>query len=146
MVETKNVKGYKIEGIGIDKVLFQKLSMKAGGELKPSSMDFSLNITNFIKMDDRSANLGFRYLVKYMNIGYIDISGKAVISNIPATQLQNAWEKKKSHALFNDILNALYYFVSPVAINLSTSLGLPPALFPLIMPQQKTKTTRKAKA
>ena len=125
----KQEKGLNIEGMEVIEVLFQK-STRPGKKI--GNVDIRLNITDMVKTGTNSIFLRYNYLARYSGIGYIKVEGTINLSNVDVKRVMKKWESKEPDEKIAEIINTIYYFISPIAVTLSTSLGLPPASIPVI--------------
>ena len=126
----KKEEGLNIDRMEVIEVLFQK-SGRPGR--KTGNVEVTVNITDMVKTGTNSVFLKYVYLARYDGIGYIKVEGTSTLSNLDVKKVMKKWESKEPDEKIAEIINTIYYFISPIAITLSTSLGLPPASIPVVV-------------
>ena len=115
---------------------------KVGEAIKNVRIDHNSSVTVITEMNDKEANIGFRFTANYTSIGMIKVEGSLVFEG-DASALASQWASE--HKMPDDVANQIHGVIMqnciPVAVLLARDVRLPP---PIPMPQVKVGGPPKA--
>lgn len=113
--------------------LVKDISYKRSANEDISSVDLSLNIVDVKRVSDKEIEIDYVYRAAYSKNTYLSIKGKLNFSNLDAKKTQKQWVDQATlpESLGSEMLSILYFVISPLAVSISTLLGLPPASLPV---------------
>jgi hypothetical protein len=134
-MRTVPIKSFEV--VSIDAKRFSKM-----GERPPQlRVEQNATVTNIATTSVKDAQIDFRFIVSYANMGMINVDGRIMWEGDPSPIVEQ-WSKTKK--LPNDIagmvLGAIFSNCLPIAVVVSRDIALPPPIPP---PQiQMPKETR----
>jgi hypothetical protein len=139
----------KVEGEIMPVKHFEMSSLEARRFSKPGEkhtnirIDHNSSVTLITELNDKEANIDFRFTANYTGIGVIKIEGRIVFEG-DASSIANQWgtEHKMPDDVANQIHSAIMQNCLPEAVMLARDIRLPP---PIPMPQVKVGKGQVAK-
>ena len=116
---------------------------KIGEKIKNIRIDHNSSVTSIVEMNDKEANVSFRFTANYTSIGMIKVEGSLIFEG-DAGAIANQWatENKMPDEVANQVHSVIMQNCIPVAVMLARDVRLPP---PIPMPQVKVGGAPKAK-
>jgi hypothetical protein len=106
---------------------------KSGEVVGNVRIDHNSSVTQISELNDREANIEFRFTANYSSIGFIKIEGKVVYEgNASAVVKQWHTEHKMPDDVASQIHQAIMIRCIPEAVMVARDLNMPP---PIPMPQ-----------
>ncbi len=123
------IKHFEVSGIDV------KRFMKRGEKLGHIRIDHNSTVTLISELNDKEANIDFRFTANYSGLGFIKIEGRMIYQG-DAPELAKEWSStgKMPDKVANEVHTTIMSNCIPEAVILAKEVRLPP---PIPMPQIK---------
>jgi len=122
------------ELVSIDGKRYSKL----GERIAHLRVDNNTAVTNVNAVNDKDAQMDFRFTISYVGVGVIKIEGRLVWEG-EAKSIATQWSQTNAlpNDVFGPVLQAIFSSCMPSAVVCARDLGLPPPLPPPQIQQMK---------
>ena len=130
------------ELVSIDGKRYSKL----GERIAHLRVDNNTAVTNVNAINDKDAQMDFRFTISYVGVGVIKIEGRLVWEG-EAKTIATQWSQTNAlpNEVFGPVLQAIFSSCMPSAVVCARDLGLPPPLPPPQIQQMKPGKSTSAK-
>jgi len=122
------------ELVSIDGKRFSRL----GERIPHLRVDNNTAVTNVAVVNDKEAQMDFRFTISYVGVGVIKIEGRLLWEG-EAKTIASQWSQTNAlpNDVFGPVLQAIFSNCMPSAVVCARDLGLPPPLPPPQIQQMK---------
>lgn len=126
------------EIVSIDGKRFTRL----GERIPHLRVDNNTAVTNVSVVNDKEAQIDFRFTISYVGVGVLKIEGR-IMWDGEAKAISSQWSQTNSlpNDVFGPVLQAIFSSCMPSAVVCARDLGLPPPLPPPQIQQMKPGKT-----